>query len=200
MAAAGLEVEVKFYAADLPAVRGRLVAAGASLIRPRVFERNVRYDNAWSGLARRGRLLRLRQDTAASLTFKALPDGAPASEARVRQELEVGVGDFGVMEAILERLGFQPSQCYEKYREAWQLGPVEVVLDELPFGDFVELEGPEERLRAAAEALDLDWGRRILENYLGLMARLKAHHKLPFDDLTFANFAGLEVRIADVLG
>jgi hypothetical protein len=35
------------------------------------------------------------------------------------------------------------------------LGEAEVVLDELPFGLFVEIEGPEEAIRAAQRALDL---------------------------------------------
>jgi hypothetical protein len=41
-----LEVEVKFLAADLTGIRERILAAGAHLEKPRIFERNVSYDNA----------------------------------------------------------------------------------------------------------------------------------------------------------
>jgi adenylate cyclase class 2 len=199
VAADRLEVEVKFLVTDLAAVRRRLLAEGAVAQRPRLFERNVRYDNAWAGLARQGKLLRLRRDDGVLLTYKGAPAAPIASEARVREELEVRLSDFETAEAILERLGFEPRQVYEKYRESFRLGEVEVVLDELPFGDFVELEGDEAGLKACAGRLGLPWDRRILENYLALMARLKAHHRLDFDDLTFSNFEELEVSAADIV-
>jgi len=31
---------------------------------------------------------------------------------------------------------------YEKYRTTFTIGSLEVVLDELPYGNFVEIEGP----------------------------------------------------------
>ncbi|MCA9920516.1 MAG: hypothetical protein KC445_21325 [Anaerolineales bacterium] len=88
---------------------------------------------------------------------------------------------------------------YEKYRETFTWQDVEIVLDELPYGNFVELEGDEGGLKTAVSHLNLNWQNRILTNYLGLMAQLKAHHNLPFNDLTFANFDGLNVSIADIL-
>jgi adenylate cyclase class 2 len=89
---------------------------------------------------------------------------------------------------IIKRLGLAPRQVYEKYRETFQLGDVEVVLDEMPYGDFVELEGSEAAIRAAADQLAIDWQGRILINYLGLFSLLKQQYDLTFDDLTFANF------------
>jgi adenylate cyclase, class 2 len=194
-----LEVEVKFFVPDLAAVRGLLLAAGAKVVRPRVFERNVRFDTADEALLAEWKLLRLRQDTAVTITFKGDPQQAVASEARVREELEVVVSDFDTMALILTRLGFSPVQSYEKYREAFVWQEVEVVLDELPYGNFVELEGEEAALKTAVSQLGLDWEKRILGNYLSLMQQLQEKHKLPFADLTFANFAGLSASIGDVL-
>ena len=190
-----LEVEVKFYAPDLTAVRSRLLAQGAELTKGRLYERNVRFDNG--ELTPKKQLLRLRQDGAARLTFKGAAQSG--SEATVREELEVTVSDFETAVALLQRLGFQPVQIYEKYRETLQLGPVEVVLDELPFGNFIELEGEEAAIRAAAASLGLDWSRRILYNYLYLMALLQQRKNLPFADLTFDNFKQTAVTIADIL-
>jgi adenylate cyclase class 2 len=89
-------------------------------------------------------------------------------------------------------------QVYEKYRATFQLNRVEVVLDEMPFGYFVELEGSERAIRSAADVLGLDWRKRILSNYLALMAELKTAHNLPFDDLTFENFATLQATVSDI--
>lgn len=194
-----LEVEVKFFLPQLQTFRERLLAAGAEQVKPRLFERNVRFDSPGERLRFQFQLLRLRQDDNARLTFKGPPHEAGETEAKVREELEVKVSDFETTAAILERLGFKAQQVYEKYRETFHLGEVEIVLDEMPFGDFVELEGDEEAIRAAAGRLGLDWEQRILENYLALMARLKAEHRLDFDDVTFDNFAGRDLSIATVL-
>lgn len=195
-AAANLETEVKFLAPDLAAWRAKLLAAGATLASPRVFERNVRYDNAWDGLQRKGQLLRLRQDARTRLTFKGIPLHSATSEAKVREELEVTLSDFDTMALLLNRLGFEPKQVYEKYRETFTLDGVEVVLDELPFGEFLELEGEERAIRAVAAWLGLDWQQRILDNYLMIMGRVKAAYVLAFDDLTFDNFRDLQVDMA----
>lgn len=194
-----LEIEVKFYLPERDAFRERLLAAGAEQVKDRLFEHNVRFDSPGERLRFQFRLLRLRQDDGIRLTLKGPAPDAGESEAKVREELEVKVSDFETTAAILERLGFAAQQVYEKYRETFHLGDVEVVLDEMPFGDFVELEGEEDAIRAAAGRLGLDWEQRIVENYLTLMARLKEEHHLDFDDVTFDNFAGLDLSIAVIL-
>ena len=199
MSGGDLEVEVKFRTADRHALRQRLIASGAVPHHPRIFERNIRYDNGWDGLMRKGQLLRLRQDAATRLTFKGPAPQPEGTEVKIREELEVTVDDFATADRLLRRLGFEPRQVYEKYRETFRLGEVEIVLDELPFGDFVELEGPEPALRETADLLGLDWARRILDTYLMLMARLKRHHEFDFDDLTFDRFDGFPWHIDDVL-
>lgn len=194
-----LEIEVKFLVTDLRAFRLQLLSAGGKLRYPRTYEKNIRYDDARQGLMRQGKLLRLRQDTIARLTFKGSARHQADSVARVREEIEVEVEDFNLTAALLERIGFEERQRYEKYRETFDFESVEVVLDEMPFGDFVELEGPENALHATASKLGLDWNARILDNYLELMARLKSRFELPFDDLTFENFSGIEFSMSEVL-
>jgi adenylate cyclase class 2 len=194
-----LEVEIKFHVPELNAFRQRLVATGARQIKPRTYERNIRFDNAWEGLRRKGQLLRLRQDDHARLTFKGIPPDQAPTEVKVREELEVEVSDFDTLAQLLEKIGLEPLQVYEKYRETFALGSVEIVLDEMPFGNFVELEGPEKQIKQLAGRLSLDWDRRVLPNYLALMGMLIKHHDLPFQDLTFANFADTDISIADIL-
>ncbi len=188
-AADHLEVEVKFLVADLGVVRRRLAGARATPGAPRIHERNVRFDTADETLLARQALLRLRQDTRVRLTYKGLAAQDAASEAKIREEIELEINDFDRMALIFARLGFDAVQTYEKYRETYHWGEVEIVLDEMPFGTFVELEGPsDERLKAAAAVLGLDWSRRVLANYLALMELARSAFNLPFRDLTFANF------------
>ena len=194
-----LEVEVKFFVPDLEGIRTRLREKGAYQMRPRLFERNVLFDSEDEKLRAAGKLLRLRQDDRARLTFKGAAAESQPSEVKVREELEVEVSDFDTAAQLLERIGFRRGPTYEKYRETFSLGDVEVVLDELPFGNFVELEGEEEAIRVVADQLNLPWPDRIIDNYMHLMGRLKSYYELPFEDLTFSRFEGIDVSIADVL-
>lgn len=195
-----VEIEVKFFVDDLDAVRRRLLAAGGEAGAARVYERNVRFDTADERLLARQALLRLRQDTRVRLTYKGLSAQDAAGEAKVREEIELTVEEFDRMALIFERLGFGAVQTYEKYRTTFHLGDVEVVLDEMPFGPFVELEGASDTsLKAAAGALGLDWSRRLLTNYLELMARARRAFDLPFNDLTFDNFERRPVDMSTLL-
>ncbi len=190
-----IETEVKIAVADLDAIRQRLEAAGAALRAPRVFERNVRYEDAAGTLTPNDIVLRLRQDATARLTYKAPPDAdtALAENVRTRFEAEVTVSDFDTMDIILRRLGFVPYVVYEKYRTTYRLGAAEVVLDEMPFGPFIEVEGTASAIDQALDALGLADAPRILDSYLVLFERVKAALALDAHDLTFDNFAGVDV-------
>jgi len=88
---------------------------------------------------------------------------------------------------------------YEKVRENYTLAGVQISLDEMPFGTFTELEGPNpEAIRQLAESLGLVWERRITVSYLELFAQLKTRLALPFDDLTFEAFRELSIRPEDL--
>lgn len=194
-----LEVEVKFLLRGFGTIRNRLAAVGAELAAPRVYERNVRFDTADAALLARQELLRLRQDTRVRLTFKGPSAADTTNEAKVREEIELEIGDFEKMGDILQRLGFWPVQTYEKYRETYHWRGVEIVLDEMPFGHFIELEGDDAALKGVAEALGLDWSRRILSNYLAMMELCRRSFALDFSDLTFDKFAGRSIDMGELL-
>jgi len=160
-----------------------------------VFESNVLYDDAGASLARRDALLRLRRDTAGRVTYK---QPAPQADRRfkVRAELETEVADLEVLGRIFEALGFHPTRVYEKWRETFSLEQAHLCLDRLPFGCFLEIEGPAETIVGLAAKLELPWPRRILLNYYELFAIVRREAKLAFEDITFANFEGLAIDIA----
>ncbi len=187
------ETETKLYVPDLATIAARLEAQGAILEAPRVFERNVRYEDAGETLTPRGIVVRLRQDTRVRLTYKGAPDEGRADGVLERFEAEVTVDDFDRMDRILQQLGYHPAVVYEKYRTTYTLHGAEVVLDELPYGNFVEIEGPREAIGRVLAALDLARAPRMGTSYLGLFERVKAALGLRMHDLTFANFAGVEV-------
>jgi adenylate cyclase class 2 len=185
------ETETKLYTPDLASVEARLQALGALLIAPRVYERNVRYDDADGTLTPNHIVLRLRQDTRARLTYKA--DGRVQDGIITRFEAEVEVSDFDTMALILGRLGYQPQMVYEKYRTTYTLDGAEITLDELPYGNFIEVEGQFSAIQGVIERLGLADAPRFGASYSGLFWRVRQHLGLSFADLTFDNFAGIRV-------
>jgi adenylate cyclase class 2 len=197
MSATGQELEVKFYLPDFPALEKRLAGQGAVLEQPRVHELNLRFDTPTQALSQNFRVLRLRQDTQARITYKG--PGVEKDGVQQRQELEFVVSDFATALAVFEALGYQVAVMYEKYRTTYSLGKVLVVLDEMPYGNFIEIEGPDgESIQKVARLLDLDWGKRILGSYVFLFEQLKQVKGWTFRDLSFANFTGKVVSEEDL--
>jgi adenylate cyclase class 2 len=193
-----IEIEVKFFLADPQQVKRTLLGLGAKPSE-RVFETNVRYEDANASFIRRKMLLRLRRtDTKTTLTLKSRPP-KPDPDFKMHRELEVEVSDFDTMDAILKDLGYRQAQCYEKWRQTLALGDVTVCLDSLPFGDFLEIEGPKPAIPKLARRIGLAWRRRILFNYLEIFEALKQAHHLPFTDVTFENFRNASVAINALL-
>lgn len=192
-----LEIEVKFHLCDPAQTRKHLDAIGA-LAQPRVFESNVRFENHTGALKKSNRLLRLRQDDGCHLTYKCPPKNQN-DQCKIYRELEVDVSDFETMTAILAELGFHGVQVYEKWRQTYSWGNVLICIDTMPYGDFLEIEGPEAGIKAAAEALGLPWKKRILSNYLAMFEKLRTDNQLPFSDVTFGNFRQYPVDITPYL-
>jgi adenylate cyclase class 2 len=197
MAKSEQEIEVKFAVRDLEALAEKLKSHGATLTAPRVREINLRFDTPDGTLTRNRRVLRLRQDAAAVMPYKG--PAQPGAEVSVRQEIEFQVSDIGAARRLLEALGYEVTVMYEKFRAAYSLGDLAIVLDEMPFGSFVEIEGADaESIRAAAAILGLDWEARSIDSYLGLFALLRSTRGIMAKNLSFAEFEGITVQVADL--
>lgn len=149
-----IEIEKKFCLTTTQRNRlpERLREIGANP-RGAEFEENTLYRGA--ALAVGSRILRLRRvGGRAILTLKErLPSAAPIKHQR---EDETEIKDADAMHAILVGLGFMPVLVYEKRRETWLLGSVEIVLDELPFGLFMEIEGNEDEINDIEQRLGIE--------------------------------------------
>ena len=158
------EIEKKYRVTEGEAarVRASLLEAGAGA-EGAGFEVNTLYEG--NGLDTSRRVLRLRRvgGGGARLTFKERV-GAESGIKRNREE-ETGVADADAVAAILEAVGFRPALVYEKRRETWRLGGAEVVIDELPFGWFVEIEGDESAILDVERRLELNAAEVVNESY-----------------------------------
>ncbi len=192
MASGEQELEVKFYVVSLLPFENKLKQLGAILTQPRTHEINLRFDTPDQSLTRSYQVLRLRQDQQARLTYKG--PGEVLSGVRLRREIEFSVSDFKAAQSFLEALGYQVSFMYEKYRAQYNLDNVGVTLDEMPYGYFLELEGPDpESILSTSQKLALKWDARILDSYTFLFDRVRQNLNLTFRDLSFANFEGIQI-------
>jgi adenylate cyclase, class 2 len=191
------EKEVKFYIQDLSKIADRLRVCGAEKIRPRMLEKNMRLDTEDQTLQKGDRLLRIRQDDKVRITYK---DNAKTENGVVtRTEIELTCDDFNVTRKLFEVLGYKVTVMYEKYRCEYRIGDAVVFLDEMPFGNFLEIEAPNNALiEGVAQMLSLDWSKSVGTNYLGLFQALKEKLGLEFNDLSFTNFEGLSLSPADL--
>ena len=186
------EIEVKFLISDLLALLQKINALGAVCVRPRLLEVNLRFDTPRMELRDRAQVLRLRQDDQAILTFKS--SGEIVDGVITRTELEVTVSNFETACAILEALGYQVFLTYEKYRQNFNLNDLVASVDEMPYGNFIELEGNSpEHVRETAALLGLKWEERINISYTALLSVYNQNTGHTFSDLSFEAFSGLNV-------
>jgi adenylate cyclase, class 2 len=148
-----IEVEKKFKLTkrQCDAVLKRLATVGAELEREE-FEENTIFGGETLDIATC--VLRLRRVAGkATLTYKK--GLITPSAIKQRREEETTVADPDAMEAILVALGYTPALVYEKRRQTWRLGNTEIVLDVLPFGLFMEIEGRVSDIKAVERKLGL---------------------------------------------
>ena len=73
------------------------------------------------------------------------------------------------------------------------------MLDELPYGEFIEIEGENtEAIRSIANLLGLNWNTMIKAGYHALFERAAEKYGLDVSKLSFENLKGIKIAIADM--
>ena len=68
------------------------------------------------------------------------------------------------------------------------------MLDELPYGHFVEIEGNSAKeIQHLSEQLGLNWDMRVMNSYTGLFSVYLNITGRKINNLTFKNFEGISV-------
>ena len=163
-----LEIEKKYR---LTAERRDTVAASLNEIGADFAGEDFEENTIFCGdLLGEGAIVRIRRTQDRSvLTFKRRLQ----NEGDVKQQIEyeTEISDPDATAKILLELDLQPRLVYEKRRKTWQFRDVEVVLDELPFGLFMEIEGSVTGITGAEKVLGLEELETEHETYPRLTAR-----------------------------
>ncbi len=186
-----MEYEIKVAVQDPEDAARRLESLGARLESPRALEDNQLWDWPDRSLASSGRLLRIREIAdKVVVTAKAPAGDSPVSgdgtRYKIRRESETLVPDARAMAAVLETAGFVPLWRYQKYRRTYSLEGAEVVVDETPAGNYLEIEGEPEVIERVVTRLELEANERITGSYWDLWQEVCRHRGEEPGDMLFA--------------
>jgi len=149
-----IEIEKKFVLSNdqREQVLENLNKFGAKLV-----GENLEENTLYSGeiLMEKRAVLRVRKiGEKTILTYKQRIEND--SDFKQQIEYETVVEKAEEMEKIIESLGFEKALVYEKRRQIWHFRAVEVLLDELPFGQYMEIEGSVTAIAEAEMLLDIE--------------------------------------------
>jgi adenylate cyclase, class 2 len=165
-----IEIEKKYRitAEQLSEVLSALKDFSAEFVRED-FEENILYKGGI--LDTKPCVFRLRKlGKNATLTYKEPIQSEFAVKQRLEYETEIS--DAEAIEKIIEGLGLKPILVYEKRRKTWNFRSVEIVLDELPFGLFMEIEGSITSIAEAEMILEIEHFEAENESYPSLTMKL----------------------------
>lgn len=183
-----LEIEVKLACDDLDRLRG--AGFDLRLETPRHFEDNWLLDLPDQSLLQQRAALRVRSvDGKGTVTYKGVVKETGESRLKVREEIESDVDEPDRLIELFERLGYQKSFRYQKYRTDYCLTldgrELQVVLDETPMGTFIEIEGDESGVLQVLETAGFSAGDIVRESYPELQEARCRQRGVPLEDLVF---------------
>ncbi len=182
------EIEIKLrLPPKLAKIRRVLHAAGFRVVKPRIQESNILFDNAKRTLRKHGKLLRLRRaGPHRLLTYKG---PSQPSRYKKRHEVEIDLHNGECLEEIFTHLGYRPVFRYEKYRTEYAKPRTEgkVLLDETPIGNFLEIEGSPRWIDGAARALGFRPADYITRSYGYLYLAYCRERRIAPKDMLFSD-------------
>lgn len=183
----GVETEVKIRIGEPGEIIKRIRDAGFSPSVERLFEANTLYDKPNKELKNAGMLLRLREVGGKNvITWKGQGN---AGRHKARPEIETTLGSAEKLGQILEKIGFERSFRYEKFRTEFRKEGVDgvITVDETPIGNFLELEGPGDWIDGTAGQLGFTEQQYILESYGRLYLEDCERRGVPPANMTFSS-------------
>jgi adenylate cyclase, class 2 len=170
-----VEKEVKFKIKNSDEIKKKLEKLKAKC-EGSSFQRTIRFENNGK-LKEQGLFLRVRSGFKNTITLKSKIKGA-SEHIYQREEIELEISDIEKMREIIKRIGFNDEMIMEKYRTKYKINDCEVVIDKLPFGDYIEIEGEEEKIFDLINTLKLDKNKLINKTYWDLFEDYKINNNM----------------------
>lgn len=171
----GQEIELKLKVSNKKAIVEKLLKIGA-VPKSKRHQTDILYDSNFFDFGNYDQSLRLRiekwdNQQKAKLAFKGTPKHT-ASGHKIRDEFETVV-DPEPARKLLSSIGFKEVATIKKTRTEYRLGNLEILIDELKFGTFIEFEGSPEEIEGARKKLGLGKAKPVRKGYIFLQIAWK---------------------------
>jgi len=154
-----IEIKYRIRSRDVEHIRHKLASFEH---KDRKYEKNIMFDNQYKEMDKVDARLRVRliseerdsKDKTILFTYKR----RLSTYLGIKKEEEIEVEfitDADEFITILNRMGYDKTTSYERYRETYETENVEITLDEFPYGVVLELEGSESDILALELQLGL---------------------------------------------
>ena len=154
-----IEYEATFVNIDKDETRDKLEKAGAKLIRPEFLQKRTVFHLSKGCKIKNGWIRARDEGDKITITLKVV-DGVKIHN---QKEINLEVNDFARANQFLAALGCKEKAYQENKRELWELGGVEIMLDEWPFLEpILEIEGKSEKaVKSVCKKLKLDYSKAL---------------------------------------
>ena len=158
------EIEIKFKIEKADNIRTKLLALGGVSKKP---YKQTTYGFFSDNSIEKGIFPRIR-DERDKIVLTVKVKSKKKTEYFEREEYSVEISNAEEGADIMKSIGYDHVRVFKKVREEWEFKDVEVVLDKLYFGIFIEIEGPKEKIEEMVKKLGFENRERITKAYLGL--------------------------------
>lgn len=164
-----IQKQVKFQIEDFDAISKKLIELEAVFIGG-FFEKTIRYDNDDQCLFGQGIFIRTKSGLRNVLTLK---EKTSDNDLLERYTTEIEIDDIEKMEYILSRIGFTNKVIMEKYRLYFKWNNIEISIDELPFGIYLEIKGDDKEIEKLSKQLGFKSKDMIIVTYWDIYDKIK---------------------------
>ena len=166
-----IQKQVKFQIEDFDAISKKLIELEAVFIGG-FFEKTIRYDTDDHRLFDRGIFIRTKSGLRNVLTLKE-KTSENDNALLERYTTEIEIDDIEKMEYMLSRIGFTNKVIMEKYRLYFKWNHIEISIDELPFGIYLEIKGDDKEIKKLAKQLGFKNKDMITVTYWDIYDKIK---------------------------
>lgn len=173
------EIELKIQISNAKSLVKKLIKIGSRLKSKRK-QIDILYNSKYFDFEEFDQSLRFRieksgQGESTTLAFKGIPKQAKYGH-KIRDEFETPVNPITTRK-ILTSIGFEEVAVIRKKRESYQLNKLEINIDELKFGTFVEFEGKPKDIEEIRGKLGFKNTRPLKEGYIFLQQKWEKNQK-----------------------
>jgi GTP cyclohydrolase II len=201
-----MELEIKFLISSdkVSSIKEEILKIPNISYEGKFYEKVTMYDNVSKSMDKEDARLRVKQISAEknsqeskvefSYKRRIKADGGIKQEEEVETDFETDITSFV---KIVNKMGYQPTTSYERYRETYLTRDIKVTLDQFPFGYILEVEGNEDNIKKICNLLNLDFKKSYPlscdDVYVDLCKKknIKIKDHILFDDLEMPQLDGL---------